>query len=83
MSRMIPASSGEAATFWCGSPFDFSAWCSDSRPFCSRSSRACWLKNWRILLRARDVLTRFSQSRDGPRSCLEVSTSTKSPELSV
>ena len=83
ISRMIPASSGDADTFWCGRPFDLSACWSDSRPFCSRSSRACCVNHCRILLRARDVFTRFIQSRDGPRSCFDVSTSTNSPDWSV
>ena len=51
-------------------------------PVCSVSSRDSALNHCLILLRARVVLTTASQSRDGPRSRLDVSTSTMSPELS-
>ena len=56
---------------------------SSSRPACSASWRDSALKNCLILLRARVVLTTASQSRDGPRSRLQVSTSTMSPDLQL
>ena len=51
-----------------------------SLPRSMASSRRSLENHWRILLRARALLTNWSQSRDGPApSALEVSTSTTSP----
>ena len=83
MSRITAASSGDEVIFWCGRPLPLSALCSASRPRCSRSSRCSRANHWRILLRARVVVTMPSQSRDGPRSAFDVSTSTMSPLESV
>ena len=79
---MTSASSGEPAIFCAGRPaFARCSW-SSSRPACSESSRDSALNHARILLRARVVFTSASQSRDGPRSRLDVRISTMSPERS-
>ena len=51
-----------------------------SLPASTAASRRSLENHWRILLRARADLTKFSQSRFGPDSCdLEVKISTVSP----
>ena len=55
-----------------------------SLPASTAASRRSLENHWRILLRARALLTKFSQSRFGPASCdLEVKISTVSPLSSV
>ena len=60
----------------------FSACSSDSRPFCSVSSRVSRENHCRILFRAREDFASVIQSRDGPRPLFEVRISTKSPLFS-
>ena len=69
-SRRSSASAGRA---FAAPPASF------SRPRRSASSRRSRLRKARILLRARLVRTRLSQSREGPRSCFAVRISTMSP----
>ena len=57
--------------------------CRISRPVRSESSRRSRLNQARIFDCARVVFASDSQSRDGPRSFFEVSTSQMSPDWSV
>ena len=56
----------------------------ESLPDSAAASRRSLENHWRILFRARALLTNWSQSRLGPASCaLEVKISTVSPLSSV
>ena len=70
--------------FCSGRPSLRNALTSSSRPFSMASSRRSRLNHWRILLRARGVTTRFSQSRLGPaEGTFDVKISTLSPDVSL
>ena len=68
---------------WAGRPCLRNASSSASRPRCSASSRRSRLNHCRILLRAPELATNCSQSRDGPCAVLEVRISTMSPDCSL
>ena len=72
----------EAITFCSGMPSRRNPLASSSRPVSMASSRRSRLNHCRILLRARDEATSFSQSREGPAvGALEVKISTVSAEV--